>query len=500
MTAVASPKGLDRTPASLIVPGELPEAPVQRSKLGRVSIISLLLCSVAAVWAVGCSSDDDTKPATTTDDTGATDAGSTDGSSANDGQVATSKDPWFPDGEYFVGIFLAEFGVKMHIKAVVTGAGEKNKASQIGKIELWGISYDPSVEWTSDKAVATLTNIPMDDKGAFSADFGQLTVPGKSSPTGGDIIVKLVFHGKPRDATSWCGDLRGEVPDFKTKLEKSTFRAIKFGTQPKDGYQTACEDQKAKTYKPIATCPKLTDGLNKMVSAETTRSFYVHLPKSATATGSLPVVFLFHGVGGTAEKFKQTTEFEKLLSDNAFILVVPDSATIDGKKETLDWFFTGDLFDDDNRDLVFFDDALKCIGAAWTVDAKRIYVTGMSGGGMISTFIAAHRRDKVAAAAPFSGGYTAPGGWPDDTTKTPFMVTWGGPKDSAFNQNFDTLAKTLLGYLNKGKHPHVACDHGLEHKWPVTGSKDTWAFLSQFTLGGGEKPDIKGFPSYCKLP
>jgi len=468
--------------------------------LARVAAMVALACVAPA-----CSSDDGGEGTggnsadSSATDGGATDGGAPDGATDGGGTdgASASTTPWFPDGAYFVGVELAEFsGVKLKMKAVVKSAGDKDKASKIGSIALYGLPVAADDPWVQDKPMGTLKDVPIDAKGAFIADFGEVTVPGKTLPTGADSKVTIILHAKSNADGTWCGLMKGEVPDFSTKLEKSTFKAVKFGTQPKTGYETTCEKKAAKKYNPIAACPKLGEGLNKMQSAETEREFYVHLPKGATGAAALPIVFLYHGVGGTPEKFKAETKFEELLKDNSFILIVPASSRVDGKKETLDWYFTGELFDTDNRDLVFFDDAVKCVGEQWKVDAKRIYVTGMSGGGLMSTFIAANRGDKVAAAAPFSGGYLH-AQWPN-TDKTPFMVTWGGPKDEAYSQDFDKLAKTLIGYLEGGKHPLAKCDHGLEHVWPKTASKDAWEFLSQFTLGGGETPDKSKLPKYCK--
>ena len=407
--------------------------------------------------------------------------------------------PWLADGDYFVGIELVEFsGVKLRMKATVTSGGETGKASKISQIELRGLPVLASSDWKQADPMGTLTDVDVDKDGKFVANFGELLVPGQSLPTATDSKVTLILEGTIGADATFCGLVKGEVPAFKQKLEKSTFKAVKYGTEKAEGFETNCDGSKAKTYTHIDACPQVLVGPNKLTSAEALRDFDVYMPAGVTGTGALPVVFLFHGVGGDPAKFIKETKFDKVLKEHAFILVVPQSLR-DGTgvpTQKLDWFFTADTYDADNRDLVFFDDMLKCVGETWKIDDKRVYVTGMSGGGLISTFVAAHRSKVVAAAAPFSGGYLHPK-WPETAHKTPFMVSWGGAADEAYAQNFHKLATTLIGYLKGTKHPLVQCDHGQKHEWPNTASEDSWNFLSQHTLGGGETADISMLPTYC---
>jgi dienelactone hydrolase len=165
-----------------------------------------------------------------------------------------------------------------------------------------------------------------------------------------------------------------------------------------------------------------------------------------------------------------------------------------------DWYYGSPLFGADNPDLVFFDDLVKCLGSQFKTDSQRVYVTGMSGGGLMSTFLAIHRSSVIAAATPFSGGYLQP--WPKASGKVPFVVSWGGPNDKAFQQNFDNMAKELIQGLRTDGHVVVACDHGKEHKWPAEGGAYAAKFLLAHTL---DKPSPfasglgDGWPAYCKL-
>ncbi len=205
-------------------------------------------------------------------------------------------------------------------------------------------------------------------------------------------------------------------------------------------------------YENIAKCPTLKAGMNKMTSATFDRQFMLVLPAAATGTDSvakLPIVFVYHGNTGNAAGILKSTTWDTMHANETadpFILVAPETSAIVGdSKPVLDWRYGEKVFDADNRELVFFSDMLKCIGEQHAVNTDRVYVTDMSGGGMMTTFLTAHRGKHIAAAAPLSGGYLHD--WPKEAAQVPMLVTWGGEKDEAYNQNFHTLAQTVMKAL-----------------------------------------------------
>lgn len=407
--------------------------------------------------------------------------------------------PILPDGEYHLGLELAPFsGLRLREKLKVTVTGERGKGGAFKKVELWALGTgDP--KWQSEKPVVTVSDQAIDKDGKFKIDFGMLTLPGMASPTGSDVLLSLVITGTISDDGTFCGAVDGMVPAFQAPLAGSAFKAVPWGTE-KSPYESSCQGGAAKVYKHIETCPATVVGTNKLRSAELDRTFEVRTSSKGVPQTPVPLVFLFHGVGGSAAGILADTRFEALLGKNEFVLVAPDSARENGMASTLDWEFQLEHFDLDNRDLVFFDDMITCISTTWKIDPKRIYVTGMSGGGLMSTFLAANRAKAVAAAAPMSGGYIFK--WPS-AAKTPVMVTWGGPTDMAFQQNFDTLAKNLSAALSTNGNTSVKCEHMLGHKWPPEMTAAAWSWLSSFTLGGNEKPFMgplpAPFPAYCAI-
>ena len=406
----------------------------------------------------------------------------------------------FESQEWFLGVQAAPFGdLKLPFKMTVVATGDIEKGGVILAMQLRAMSAD--LTYTSEP-IATLQNVPIAAGGAFSLQFDNMVLPAKAAPTGSEVPLNMVLKGKIASKSVFCGEIEGTVPQFEVSLKGSKFKAVPYGQQ-KSPYESSCEGTQVKLYKPIDKCPVLLPGENTMTSAERSRTFIVQLPKQATSTAGLPVIFLFHGVDGTPEGMIDTSGLlPEQAKDKPFVIVSARSER-DAKGKALlktDWYYASPFYDMDNPDLVFFDDMHKCVGDQFGLDKSRVYAMGLSGGGLMSSFLTLHRGKVIAAAAPFSGGYLHP--WPKDSGTAPFVFSWGGPTDKAYEQNFDAMALTILKGFKDSGHFTIACNHGLGHKWPVEGGAYAAKFLLAHTLGGSN-PFANGlgdgWPAYCKI-
>ncbi len=405
--------------------------------------------------------------------------------------------------DYYLGIWAKAFNLKLYFKSHLVMSGDLTAGGTIKTFEMRALvpadgSVTEVIFLSKDVTVAT--------NGTFLLLVPKIVLPAKASPTGTDVELELKLTGKFNADGTFCGTVDGNVPAFATPLTGSTFKAVKWGKETKPIGETSCEGNVAKLYTHISQCPTVSAGANTMTSAERKRTFQVMLPATGTpTTDPMPIVFLYHGVGGDPKGILDESQFAKLLETEKFILVVPESERDTAGKAVLktDWYYAAPQYDLDNPDLVYFDDLLGCVGKQYKIDAARVYVTGMSGGGLISTFTALNRGKVVAAAAPFSGGYLNGLDYPKDEQKTPFLVTWGGPTDKAYEQNFETLAATLSSHLAAVSHPLVKCEHALGHKWPKEMTTPAWQFLHAYELGKAGDPWAAGlpasFPAYCKI-
>jgi polyhydroxybutyrate depolymerase len=140
------------------------------------------------------------------------------------------------------------------------------------------------------------------------------------------------------------------------------------------------------------------------------REAFVYSPPSAR-TAVAPVVFVFHGHGGTARRSTRGLPMHRAWPEAISVymhgLNTPGRLTDpEGKKPG--WQRTaGDQAD---RDLHFFDAVLGRLKEEYKIDAARLYSTGHSNGGGFTYLLWAERGDLFAAMAPSAA--TAPSSLP----------------------------------------------------------------------------------------
>ncbi len=131
-----------------------------------------------------------------------------------------------------------------------------------------------------------------------------------------------------------------------------------------------------------------------------TREALVYVP-AAAKTALCPVVFAFHGHGGTMQHAMRKFAYHKHWPDAIVVymqgLNTPGSLT-DRQGTKPGWQKT--FGDQSDRDLKFFDAVLATLKKDYQVDAKRIYATGHSNGGAFTYLLWAARGDVFAAIAP----------------------------------------------------------------------------------------------------
>lgn len=131
-----------------------------------------------------------------------------------------------------------------------------------------------------------------------------------------------------------------------------------------------------------------------------TRKALAYIPASAK-TKFTPIIFAFHGHGGTMLNMYRTRAFEKLWPEAIFICpqglnTVGILTDPEGKKSG--WVMSNQT--NTNRDLKFFDAMLQTLRSDYKIDNSRIYATGHSNGGGFTYLLWATRADEFTAFAP----------------------------------------------------------------------------------------------------
>lgn len=126
------------------------------------------------------------------------------------------------------------------------------------------------------------------------------------------------------------------------------------------------------------------------------RTYLLHLPSGFSAEQAYPLVFVFHGGYGTGALMQRVTQFDAKADTKGFIVVYPDG--IDHS-----WNDGRGTANPDIDDVGFIRQLIASLEARLPVNAKRIYATGASNGGMFAERLGCDLADVIAAIGPDVG-------------------------------------------------------------------------------------------------
>lgn len=232
-----------------------------------------------------------------------------------------------------------------------------------------------------------------------------------------------------------------------------------------------------------------------------TREALVHVPDAARTTPA-PVVFVFHGHGGTMRHSAVTFGYHRLWPEAIVVcmqgLNTPGILT-DQQGKLPGWQNTPG--DQNDRDLKFFDAVLASLKQDYKVDERRIYSTGHSNGGGFTYILWAKRGELFAAVAPSS--VVAPKVMNDLQPKP--VLHLAGEKDELVKYEWQKLtmerlrkingcddgkewAKWCTEYASKADTPVVTYIHPGTHKYPEEASAVIVKFFKEHALPEAAKP------------
>ncbi|MBS1510127.1 MAG: hypothetical protein JST86_04755 [Bacteroidetes bacterium] len=127
----------------------------------------------------------------------------------------------------------------------------------------------------------------------------------------------------------------------------------------------------------------------------TKRQYLVHLPTGYTAQTPLPAVLIFHGGGGNYKQMQRYMHMDDIADKEHFITIYPngiDKQWNDGRE------FKASIAAND--DVAFINQLLDSVQQRYTIDAKRIFATGISNGGFFSVYVSWKLTNRLLAVAP----------------------------------------------------------------------------------------------------
>ena len=124
------------------------------------------------------------------------------------------------------------------------------------------------------------------------------------------------------------------------------------------------------------------------------RTYVLAVPDGYSAQAPLPLVFVLHGSGGSAQSARTQTDLEKVAGGRA-IFVYPDG---------LSGGWDLDTETSQNRDVGLFDAILLTAHNALCIDSRRVFVTGFSNGAYMANQLGCRRGDRIRGLVTHAGG------------------------------------------------------------------------------------------------
>lgn len=124
------------------------------------------------------------------------------------------------------------------------------------------------------------------------------------------------------------------------------------------------------------------------------RSFIIYLPTGYNNAGKMPLIFSIHGGGGTPEDMIKLANFKNIADRDKVVLVFPagiQNNWNDGRPTTPNQLGINDVS--------FFNQICDYMIANYSVDELRIYATGISNGGFMSSRLGCELSNKIVAIA-----------------------------------------------------------------------------------------------------
>ncbi len=360
----------------------------------------------------------------------------------------------------------------------------------------------------SDGGPTTPTSEPTSEPG--TSEPGPTSEPGTSSGVSGTQGETSGTSDDPTDETTAGAPDMGGPPGLFTRC----------GDEPPPGAVLAPEIPKY-----AGMCPILETGymdgqppnfiVQDIEGIKLERSFLVIVPDDMQPDEELPVMFMWHWLGGSGKNFYERADAQEAVNAKRFIAVIPDGREAE-EGAPFKWPFS--ILDPDasmHADFQLFDDMLSCVAEQFAVDKDCVSSVGVSAGALFTSQLAGGRGERLASFMSLSGGtggtFVKP--WKAPEHKMPAFVLWGGEGDFCIAVDFEQTSQDLEKHLVEGGHFVVECIHNCNHSTPpfevpegMTDFAPLWDFMLDhpYWLGPGESPYSDAglpasMPTWCAI-
>jgi polyhydroxybutyrate depolymerase len=137
-----------------------------------------------------------------------------------------------------------------------------------------------------------------------------------------------------------------------------------------------------------------------------TRTYYIHIPPRYSGRTPVPLVLVLHGAAESPAIVEQLTGMSTKADEENFIAAYPRGTGHLNPALMPTWNSgncCGYAMNNNIDDVGFIRSLINKLEKDYKIDPKRIFVAGISNGGMMSYRLACELSDKIAAAAPVEG-------------------------------------------------------------------------------------------------
>jgi predicted esterase len=271
--------------------------------------------------------------------------------------------------------------------------------------------------------------------------------------------------------------------------------------------------------------------MNTITSGGVARNFIFVKPSTSVAgEGNLPLLFMWHWLGGSAQGFIDVGDVQNAADQQRFFGVAPVAigAKVLGTSFDTKWPF--DVTQTQQRmdqEFQFFDDMLSCVEQQYAINQSCVSSVGVSAGALFTDQLAQARSQTLASFISLSGGVndTIIRPWNGATHKLPAFVLWGGDGPPTMDgvkdilgclgvgMDFSVASRDLEMGLTAGGQFFVECKHNCGHVAPPIDAPPgeskysaiwEFAFDHPFWLAPGQSPYRStglpsDWPSWCGI-
>lgn len=191
---------------------------------------------------------------------------------------------------------------------------------------------------------------------------------------------------------------------------------------------------------------------DSILSGGITRTYEIFRPSSQR--GPVPAVILLHGAGGTGAHLERFTDFDRVAASAGIVAIYPQGMHNNWNDHR------GEGAQSDADDRQFLLDLIAALAAKDVVDPHRVYIAGISNGGLMALDMACNYADRIAGAGIVAG--SLPAGYRCAPARALPVIFFHGTEDK------------LIPFAGGRIAGQAASDHG-----SVISAQETVAFFAQ---------------------